>query len=101
MLEKVTQIAEQAATNGSRRQFLGRFGRGAAATAAALGGFLALPTETRAAKRGRVCNGGSSACTGQLVGSPCSGANGTCHAVHGDRSDNPACYCRPKHIRGT
>ena len=53
MLEKVSEIAEQAATNVSRRQFLGRFGGAAAATAAALGGLLALPAVAQAGKRVR------------------------------------------------
>jgi hypothetical protein len=43
MLEKVNQLAEQAATNVSRRQFLGRLGRSAMAVAAASGGLLAVP----------------------------------------------------------
>ncbi len=41
MFEKVSQIAEQAATNVSRRRFFGRFGRGAMAVAAGVAGLLA------------------------------------------------------------
>jgi hypothetical protein len=52
MFEKVSQIAEQAATNVSRRQFLGRFGKGALMLAAALGATLALPGVAHA---GRNC----------------------------------------------
>ena len=40
MFEKVSQIAEQAATNVSRRRFFGRFGRGAMAVAAGVAGLL-------------------------------------------------------------
>ena len=85
MLEKVSQIAEQAATNVSRRGFLGRLGRGAAATAAALGGLLALPAATRAGRGGRICADPSTVpqCSGLPVGSPCvapGGVEGKCSA---------------------
>ena len=43
MFDKLSQAAEQLATNVSRRQFLGRFGGGALALATAVGGLLALP----------------------------------------------------------
>jgi hypothetical protein len=52
MLEKFNHLAEQAATNVSRRQFLGRFGRGALTVAAAAGGLLAFPGHASAG-RGR------------------------------------------------
>jgi hypothetical protein len=45
MLEKISQLAEQAATNVSRRQMLGRFGRAAAAAAAMLAGLLPSQAE--------------------------------------------------------
>jgi hypothetical protein len=48
MLEKITQLAEQAATSASRRQMLGRFGRAAAAAAAMLAGLL--PSQAHAGK---------------------------------------------------
>jgi len=51
MLEKVNELAEQAATGVSRRAFLDRFGRGAFAAAAVLSGFLALPKEAPAGRR--------------------------------------------------
>ena len=59
MFEKVSQIAEQAATNVSRRRFLGKVGRGAAVTVAALGGLLAISSEAVA---GRPCTRGYYKC---------------------------------------
>jgi hypothetical protein len=59
MIEKLSQLAEQAATNVSRRQFLGRVGRGAMIAAAAAGGLLAFPA---AATAGRRCPGGYYVC---------------------------------------
>lgn len=52
MLEKVTHIAEQAATNVSRRNFLERLGRGAGVAAAALGGLLISSTRVQADRGG-------------------------------------------------
>jgi hypothetical protein len=52
MFEKLAQVAEQAATSASRRQFFGRIGQGTLAMAAALGGLLGLPDEVQAG-RGR------------------------------------------------
>ena len=70
MFEKVGQIAEQVATSVSRRQFLGRFGGGALAMAAAVGGFLALPAVAQAG--GRACGPNSSAaCLGKNRGDYC------------------------------
>ena len=51
MFAKFNKMAEQAATNVSRRQFLGRFGRAALGAATAAGGLLALPTVARAGRR--------------------------------------------------
>ena len=51
MFAKLSQTAEQLATNVSRRQFLGRFGRGAITLAAVVGGFLAFPGESSAGRR--------------------------------------------------
>jgi hypothetical protein len=48
VFEKLSDMAEQAATSASRRQFLGRFGRGALAVAAVLGGWCALPSTASA-----------------------------------------------------
>jgi hypothetical protein len=47
MIEEFGWIAEQAATNVSRRGFLGRLGQAAAGTASVLGGLLLLPTESQ------------------------------------------------------
>ena len=95
MLEKVCEIAEQAATSVSRRQFLGRIGRGAAATAAVLGGLLALPAVSHAGKKVQTCSLDGPTCLGQLAGSPCSGGKGVCRPC--DRSDKSPvvdCCCR-------
>jgi len=48
MFEKISQIAEHAATNVSRRQFLGRLGQAAVAAAGVLGGLLLLPIKASA-----------------------------------------------------
>lgn len=49
MFEKFNQYAEHAAMNASRREFLGRLGRGALAAAAAAGGLLAMTHDGDAA----------------------------------------------------
>jgi hypothetical protein len=51
MFEQISQLAEQTATRASRRQFLGRVGRGALAAAMAMGAILLLRTPQR--KSGR------------------------------------------------
>ena len=113
MLEKVSQLAEQAATNVSRRQFLGRFGRGAMVVAAAAGGLLAMAQGVHAGRGGRpcttdcdcrkgqICSGGrcvsgvhvcdansTSSCAGLTVGSVClsGGFTGVCTGC-------PSCHC--------
>lgn len=48
MFKKFNRLAEQAATSVSRRQFLGRLGRGAAAAAAVMGGLLVFPGDAHA-----------------------------------------------------
>ena len=50
MFEKVSQIAEQAATNVSRRRFFGRFGRGAMAVAVGVAGLLVGPRDASAGR---------------------------------------------------
>ena len=50
MFEKVSQVAERAATNVSRRRFLDTCARGALVAAAALGGALALSREASAGR---------------------------------------------------
>src|SRR5262245_6245556 len=98
MLEKVSQLAEQAATNVSRRQFLGRFGRGALAVAMATGGLLAVPSIGHAGRRQpRLCLAGSiSGCAGQLEGSECYvDTFGRCQGPkpRGDKSTTTICGC--------
>ena len=48
MFEKVSQVAEQVATSASRRNFLGKLGRGALALVGVVGGFLISPEDARA-----------------------------------------------------
>jgi hypothetical protein len=92
MLEKFSQLAEQAATNVSRRQFLGRMGRGAMVVAAAAGGLLALPAVARAGRRGDLCNPNysTSSCVNNLIGGAC-GNGGKCTVTKGTTDH---CYCR-------
>ena len=89
MLEKLNQLAEQAATNVSRRQCLGRLGRGAAVTVAALSGLLVTSAPVLAGRKIRVCSDPStvSECSGQPLGSPC-GPNGAgrCTSLTGEIS---------------
>jgi hypothetical protein len=70
MFKNFSQLAEQTATNVSRRQFLGRVGRGALAATGTVAGFLAFGAEAQAGKR--VCSADSVwNCAGRPVGSPC------------------------------
>ena len=88
MFEKLNQIAEQAATNASRRQFLGRIGRGAMAAAAVVSGLLVFPDDAEAATK--VCGPGSYfSCAGRPLGSQC----GT-PSRPGRCSGAPNCTCR-------
>lgn len=48
MFERLFQLAEEEATSASRREFVGRFGRGALMSAAAVGMFLAMTKEANA-----------------------------------------------------
>lgn len=75
MFDKIIQAAEHAATNVSRRQFLGKLGRAAMVLAAAAAGVLALPTTAEA--RQRVCwaNSQVEQCRGQALGSACVAGN--------------------------
>ncbi len=56
MFEKVSQAAEKAATNVSRRRFLGRIGRGAGVAAAAFAGLLVHASPAWAGKRTKMCH---------------------------------------------
>jgi hypothetical protein len=51
MFESFDRVAQKVATNSSRRQFLGRFGRGALVAAGALGAMLAFPSDAMAGRR--------------------------------------------------
>jgi hypothetical protein len=87
MLEKFSQIAEQAATSASRRQFLGRLGRGAMVVAAAIGGLLTLEEDAQAAT---VCGPGSPGqCRNRPVGSLCGTRQRPGYCVGA-----PNCTCR-------
>jgi hypothetical protein len=107
MPKKFSQFAEQAATNASRRQFLGRFGRGALAVAAAAAGIVALPAIGHAGRRQpRLCLADSyGSCAGQFEGTPCSPpgsiiAGGVCQGPkpRGDKSTTTRCGCYVKGI---
>ena len=92
MFEKFGQIAEQVATNVSRRQFLGRFGQAALGLATAAGGLLAL---SAAGPSIRPCGPNSGAsCQGLNVGDSCF------EEFDGRCSDRPrrngVCYCSAK-----
>lgn len=99
MFDKVSHLAEQAATNVSRREFLGRFGRSALAVAAAAGGILALPTVGHAGRRAqRMCSADSfGGCQGQLEGGSCTADRAFGHCVgakpRGGKSTVVVCYC--------
>jgi hypothetical protein len=93
MIDRISQIAEHAATNVSRRAFLGRLGRTAMLLAAAAGGLLTTSAQAQAAPR--VCQNAASdvACWNRKVGDFCldgQGHSGKCRAVRG----TTACHCR-------
>lgn len=52
MIKKINSLAQQTATNVSRRQFLGRLGKSGAAAVMAAGGFLAASGAAQAGRRG-------------------------------------------------
>jgi hypothetical protein len=117
MFEKLVEVAERSATRASRRQFLGRIGRGALAAAGVVGGFLAFGLEAQAGRRkpgctsdancprGHICVGGRciKGVRGQAcgVGSDqyCSGLVEGAYCQIGTQGGvcvgSPACYCRP------
>jgi hypothetical protein len=116
MFEKARQIAQQAATNASRREFLGRLGHGALTAAAAAASYLAFGSEAQAGRcrcrtdgqcpRGHICDAGrcvrgvrppqacgtgsDNYCLGSVEGAYCQIGTtaGICVGA-------PACYCRP------
>jgi hypothetical protein len=90
MFEKVGQLAERVATSVSRRDFLGRFGRGAMAVAAAAAGLLALPNSAQAAAQ--YCDVTSEAeCIGKKFGSRCVDASGPGRCKNFGNINS--CYC--------
>jgi hypothetical protein len=84
MYEKFSQLAAQAATSVSRRQFLGRLGRGALAAAAATAGTLVHPGEALARRgKARCCYyrcGGRGGTSGRYV---CRADGSACPALRG------------------
>jgi len=81
MFERVGQLAEQAATNLSRRDFLARLSQAAAGAAGALGGLLLTLADAQAARKPKACGASSAAaCQGLNVGDPCidAGIDGRC-----------------------
>jgi hypothetical protein len=116
MFENISRVAEQAATNASRREFLGRLGRGALVAAGTVAGYLAFGSEAEAGRRrcttdtqcprGYICvagrcvkgvrppqacgTGSQTYCQGLVEGAACfiGTTAGICVGA-------PACYCRP------
>jgi hypothetical protein len=87
MFEQISQLAEHTATRASRRQFLGRVGRGAMGVAAAIGGLLVLPGDAQAA--GWCGPNSYPVCRGKPLGSRCRKSlrtYGTCRGT-------PNCVC--------
>ena len=99
MFGKLSQAAEQLATNVSRRQFLGRLGGGALALATALGGLLALPAVAHGKRPPpAVCSATSEwACIGMPVGSICE--DGRQGGICKQRRGSEDCYCYVKKER--
>jgi hypothetical protein len=98
MFRKLGSKAEKLATSCSRREFLGRFGRGAMAAAATAGAVLALPAFGWASpKPPGICTGGDPGCIGMPMGSPCGGGRdggtGNCQPPKHDRNST-ICECR-------
>ena len=114
MFDRVSQLAEEAANNVSRRQFFGRFGGTALAAAAAMGGFLAFPGDAIAGRQcrsdsdcpsGKVCRSGhcvdppracdpmtsSLSCQGVDVGTGCIDGDFTGICVAAKGSDSCSC----------
>jgi hypothetical protein len=101
MFEKVSHAAEQVARSASRREFLGKFGRGAMAAVAALSGVLALPAISAAARKPPAACGGHSyiSCVGRNTGDPCIsalGRSGVCRFDKIDFTPADACECYVK-----
>jgi hypothetical protein len=102
VFEKVSRAAEQVAAGVSRRRFLGRVGRWAAAVAGALAG-VAVLADTAQAGGPRLCSVWSEAeCANQKHGSPClllGGIMGKCGNLKPRRNGpdgNMVCGCQGK-----
>lgn len=77
MLEKFGRAAEHMALGLSRRQALGRLGRGALGIAGALAGLSLLGGQAQA--KGNICSPNSpNGCANQPVGTPCLYSPGKC-----------------------
>src|SRR5262245_31622784 len=98
MFDKLSQMAEQAATSVSRREVLGRFGR-AAALAAAAGALLAQ--SAFAARPISRCDSyySDGSCANQNVGAFC-GYRSKCVATADLGGGLYACSCQSKGSRG-
>jgi hypothetical protein len=72
MLERFNHLAQAAATGVSRREFLGRVGRGAMVAASAAGGLLAVARDASAAR----CPPGYHPCRRNGVNTCCSNRGG-------------------------
>lgn len=97
MFQKFSLIAEQAATSASRRQFLGRLGKGAMAAAALVSGLLTSEALAKKPPRPPLACGSNSDnfCRGLVEGAYCQiGTTG------GVCVGSPACYCRVTNPRG-
>jgi len=92
MLDKVSRIAERAASGVSRREFLGKLGYGAMQLAAAFGGMLVLLQVAQGRPPVRICSDRSSfSCVSAPVGAQCydSDGFGTCRKIRGTND----CFC--------
>jgi hypothetical protein len=93
MPEKLSQFAERSATNASRREFLGQFGRVALVIAGGVGGLLARPATTQAARKPYICPEGSWwRCVGQPEGTACDFGS-VCKRIK--HSTLCTCSCKP------
>jgi hypothetical protein len=95
MFEQLSQLAKQTATRASRRQFLGRVGRGALAAAMAMGGLLARGADAHSASV-RICEANSDlVCKGRAPGSTCRSGRrtGICVPVAQGQNGAPSCNC--------
>ena len=85
MHDKMNHIAEQAVARVSRRGFLNRLGKTAAATVGVLGGILALQSEAAAGKPTKFeCPEGYRKCKGK---------GGRCHACYPKDEPCPVFRC--------